>query len=59
EENAAAGLRVDTGTYRLVYLPFDLSQLQEEVVRPLLGSSLLFGSIRISQRRNVVKQVIV
>ncbi len=35
-----AGMRLDTGTYRLVYLPFDIGLQEEDIVRPLLGSSI-------------------
>ena len=36
------GLRLDTGVYRTVYMPFDLRRLPTEVVVPLIRSEMLF-----------------
>ena len=45
----AAGLRLDTGTYRAVYLPFDLRGLGEDVRRGLIASSLRFLQQQVAQ----------
>jgi M6 family metalloprotease-like protein len=37
-----AGLRLDTGTYRLVYLPFDLPVQEGDAVQALLGAGIRF-----------------
>jgi len=38
----AAGLRLDTGVYRLVYLPFDLPVQEESTIQALLSSGIQF-----------------
>jgi len=42
DEDDIAGLRVDTGTYRLVYLSFDLKDIDSGLTSPLLAETLPF-----------------
>jgi len=41
-ESRTAGLRVDTGTYRLVYLPFELHRVDAFWYKPIVRSLLVF-----------------
>ncbi|MCC7262458.1 MAG: VCBS repeat-containing protein [Candidatus Latescibacteria bacterium] len=42
DQQQVAGMRFESGTYRLVYLPFDLDSRNKQAVRHLLESTLAF-----------------
>ena len=41
-QNRSAGLSLDTGVYRALFLPFGMEYVKDEVLERLFGSSLLF-----------------